>query len=217
MFDIKNDSDVDVEKTNTDVVENTTNRNDKIENDVEHWHSLVDIGSEIADVKKSVISVDISPALTAATIAVAGYNKSGKLHVEVVDNRGGTAWIVPTLIKMRENTDVRCVVIDGGSPAGSLIDDLKRNRFRVEVMGTRDAEASAAQFVDAVNESALVHIDQPVLNQAVANATKRKIGDSFTFERVVSTTDATALVASAQAVCGANKFFKSRMDEVAQA
>ena len=176
--------------------------------DVEHWHTLVDDSSEIAVVRKSVISVDISPARTTSTIAVSGYNKSGKLHVEVVDNRGGTAWIVPTLIKMREKTEVRRVVIDGGSPAGSLIDDLKRNRFRVEVMGTRDAAAAAAQFVDAVNESALVHIDQPVLNMSVANARKRKIGDSFAFARAVSTTDITSLVASAQAAWGANKFFK---------
>lgn len=35
MSDIKNNSDVDVEKTNTDEVENPTNENDKIENDVD--------------------------------------------------------------------------------------------------------------------------------------------------------------------------------------
>jgi hypothetical protein len=48
----------------------------------------------------------------------------------------------------------------------------------------------------------MVHLDQPLLNTAVAAARKRAVGDAWAWHRKDSTTDITPLVAATLALWG---------------
>lgn len=71
------------------------------------------------------------------------------------------------------------IVIDGKAGAGSLEADLARLKVpkrRVHMLTTPEAITAHAQFLEAVQQGRLTHIDQAELNAAVKVATKRTIG-----------------------------------------
>jgi hypothetical protein len=52
----------------------------------------------------------------------------GSWHVELDEQRRGVGWIVPWIVARCERNKIRAVVIDGMSPAASLVDELSRRR-----------------------------------------------------------------------------------------
>lgn len=176
--------------------------------DMKHWQTLADPHSGIDG--NIVLSIDISPQRDTGTISAAGFRSDGLLHVETLRNQKDISWIVPSMIQLRNIKTIKAVIIDGASPAATLIDDLKRSRFNVIIAGARDVAIASALFVDAVNESQLRHVDQPLLNTALAGARKRKLMDAFAFARSVSTTDITPVVSCSLALLGVNKKLKKR-------
>lgn len=68
------------------------------------------------------------------------------------------------------------VVVDGQSPAASMIPALTSARVRVIVTNAGDMAKACGAFFDAVTEARISHFDQAELNDAIAGAKKRAIG-----------------------------------------
>ncbi len=122
--------------------------------------------------------------------------------MELVDRRGGTAWVVPALVRLKKARDPLMVAIaSSGAPAGSLIDDLVKagiaapedkehpHRGHLAVLRTNDIVEACGQMADAMTQGLLAHVEQAPLTAAVNGARTRRIGDAWTLDRTKSLAD----------------------------
>jgi hypothetical protein len=155
--------------------------------DLAAWQSARDPTSQLSGTP--CFALDVTPDRSHGTIAVAGWRPGRRVHVEVVDHRPGTDWIVERIAELDRRWHPWPVVVDPASPAGSLLVDLASLGVRTETLSARDYAAACAQFYDGImsSEPGLVHLDQPVLNLAVGSARKRVLGDAWAWARKVGT------------------------------
>jgi hypothetical protein len=170
--------------------------------DPESWSQIADTDSIATD--RFSLAVDVSPDRSVAAVAVAGQRVDGLWHVELDEQRTGVGWLVPYLSRLIDaNPQIRAVVIDGASPAASIIDELTRLKVKVTTTNARDMAAACGQFYDGVYESWLRHIDQPQVNVALSVARRRALGDAWAWNRKNAASDITPLVACTLALWGA--------------
>ncbi|WP_393057721.1 terminase [Streptomyces sp. LN549] len=170
------------------------------------WPGLADAastrGAEVA------FAIDVSQDRANASIGVASRRPDGRVHLELVDRRAGTAWVVPAMVRLKELHDPLVIAIaSSGAPAGSLIDALvkagvtapekkdKPHRGHLAVMRMNDVTEACGQIADAMNQDTVRHIGEPQLTAAVNGARTRKVGDAWTLDRTKSLTDVAPLVA----------------------
>ena len=181
------------------------------------WTALV---SEAIVSGRVAFSVDVAPDRKKASIGVAGYINGDRVMVQVIDNRKGVGWVPGRLKELTDRWNHVAVVIDSGGAAASLIPELKKAGVkRVKVIGTTEMKAACGAFYDlAVGTppqvdpidgteypgipARLAHPDQPGLNEAIAAARKRPLGDAWAWHRKDTTTDITPLVAVTLAAFG---------------
>lgn len=192
------------------------------------WESLADDRSQPED--PVAFALDVTPERSHASICVAG--RSGPaVHVEVVDNRPGTGWVVQRARELTEKWHPRCWVIDPGSPAGALITELAE-ALRVDPdedvdegeepellapivqMKTRDVVQAVGQFYDAVAARRIVHLGQAPLTTALAGARKRDLGDAWAWARRGVGVDISPLVAATHARWGLSAEIEEPEEEV---
>lgn len=170
------------------------------------WPGLADAGSKAGP--DMALAIDVSAARDYASIGVASMRPDGRTHVELVDRRAGTDWVVPALVKLRGlHNPVAVAVASSGSPAGALIDDLAAAGFTapadkahpmrgdLAVLRTNDVVEACGQFADAMNQGTAVHIDQEQLTAAVNGARTRPSGDAWALHRRSSLVDISPLCA----------------------
>ena len=145
------------------------------------WRALADGDSGASD--PVAFSIDMTPERSHTSICVAGANGSA-VHVEVVENRPGMDWVVERARDLNERWSPRCLVVDAGGPAGSLIPDLER-ALGCEVVKPKVREIAQAcgSFYDAVASGDIVHLDQAPLSTALAGARKRDLGEAWAWAR----------------------------------
>lgn len=187
------------------------------------WASLADrsltAGPDIA------FAVDVTPDRRYSTIvAYSPSEEDGTPLLEVIEHRRGTDWVVEALAELKKTWDPVAIGLDPRSPAGSLLLDMQAAGIKppddpevprygdLALTSTQDVGAACGQLVDAVNQKALRHRDQPPLNSAVANGKTRPLGDSWAWGRRVSEVDISALVAATLARWA----FESRIEKVAR-
>lgn len=165
------------------------------------WEALA---SETDPTGRVAFAVDVSPDRSRASIGVAGWLDDGeRFSVQVVDNRNGTGWVVQRLVELTSRHPAVSVVVDAGGPAASLIPALQKARIRrLNLVQARDVAKATGAFYDAVVQQTLAHPDQPVLNEAVAVARKRPLGDAWAWHRKDPVYDITPLVAVTLAAYG---------------
>lgn len=158
------------------------------------WAGLADEKSTLTGTCQ--FGVDVSRDGSHASIGVAGAGKNDRAHVEVIEHRRGTTWLLEICKALDAAWPRSKFVIDSGGPAGWLIPQLEAAGADVVKAGARDVGQAAGAFLDAVNRRALVHLGQTDLDEAVGAARQRPLGDSWTWGRKTSTSsDISPLVA----------------------
>lgn len=117
-----------------------------------------------------------------ASVAVSIAVKQGqRVFVECLDfcnmNRGVT-WLADFVIERRDR--LAMVLIDGKSNTGSLVAKLQEANYPEKgyrVLGSSDVIQASSMFANAVTEHELEHAEQPLLDESVCHATKRRIGN----------------------------------------
>ena len=165
---------------------------------LEAWRSCLDVGSSF--VGPPILAVDVTPDRSRTSIAAAGLRSDGLPHVEVIDNRPGTGWVSGRLAELKAKHRPRKILADAAGPAGSLIGEAASVGVEVEPVSTRDHTASCGRRFDWVSEGFLRHLDDPLLETALAGATKRKVGDAWLWDRRSALVDISPLVAATLAV-----------------
>lgn len=171
---------------------------------MERWRALAEPEPPAAGLK--AFAVDMNPDRSQITISAALKPDEGRVHVEVVasENVGmhGTAWVVDWLAERWAET--AAVVIDGQSPAASLVPDLIARKVRVTVTSAGDMMKACGRFYDGYRQGDFTHFNQQSLNDAVAAAKRRdaSVGGAFSWDRKSVDADITCLVSATLALWG---------------
>lgn len=176
------------------------------------WADLADPASRLPDDSPVAFAADADRAQAHGAIAAAGYRPDGRLHVEVVDHRAGTAWIPARLAELREKWP-QAAVIDPKRQASPHIAETEKLGVEVTQPTAREmAQACGALYVAACDTKSLVHLGQPSLDFALARACKRELADSWAFDapRGVDLSPLVAVTLAAwAAAAGPQQFFGS--------
>lgn len=181
----------------------------------EAWAACAD--PESAPVGSIAIAADVTPLRGHGSIAIAGLRADGLSHVEVIEHRSGTTWMVPRLVELAVKWKPVRLVIDAGSPAGSLIPDLEaaleEAGIKLEVTSPtyREVAQACGQLYDMVVRPAdtdpewrtrLRHRNEAELNAALAEAQKRPLGEAWAWSRKTLNVVISPLVAGTLALWG---------------
>jgi hypothetical protein len=98
-----------------------------------------------------------------------------------------------------EKHDPVAVALDPKSQAATLIKPLGLEGIMVLRLDTEDVAVAHGEFLDAVNDHVIMHLDQPPLTAAVRAAEQRRLAGAKAWERKV-TTDQSPLEAATAAV-----------------
>lgn len=178
------------------------------------WRTVTDPASQM--VGRVAMAIRVAPNRSWAAIAAGGRRPDGLLHAEVIDYRAGTKWAIKRARELKERWNPCALVVDAGSPAGSLIADLEapwtdeddQDHPGLEVVKPTAREVAHAygQFVDAVmpktGEPTVRVRPHPALDAAVAGAAERRLGDAKAWDARTPDVDASTLEAITDALWG---------------
>lgn len=155
--------------------------------------------------------IDAEPFHHWASIVVAAERDDGATHIQVHERLPGTEWVVDACLDLKAANPRAVFVIDGKGPAAHLIEELENKRIKVIEIETRGYVHACQDFVDAVRRREVRFIPPELdLDDAMAGASKRDIGDAWGWSRKNSHVDITPLVAATLALWGAKSAPKPR-------
>ncbi|HEX8866520.1 MAG TPA: hypothetical protein VF821_12770 [Lentzea sp.] len=177
------------------------------------WAKLVDSRSQARDPVAFGLEVTlVAPHRTMCAISAAGPRRDGRVHVEVVDHRKDTDWVVPRLVELWRRHRPCAVVADPGSHAGALLEDLEKAGVEaVSPFSARDASQAFGQFRGAVMAGELRHLGQESLDRSLAGATTRPLADALAWDRKNPVVDLGPVVSASLALWGFNRFGRGRI------
>ena len=165
------------------------------------FNQLIDLDSQITS--RIVLGLDVSPERSWASVAAAGRRDDGLAHIEVVDRRPGTGWVVERVVEVAKRWGAS-IRVDSASPAASVIPELEALGVDVIEVHLQEMARSCGALLDGVTNHRLRHLDQASLTNAVTGAKKRTVGDVWAWARQSSAVDITPLVAVTLAFGGLN-------------
>ena len=166
--------------------------------DPDAWVALEDVDSKPDG--RVVFALDMPPNRSDTSIMVAGHRPDGLQHVELVDHRRGTGWVVDRCKELKAKW--RCeFTLDPSSPAGSLLTELQEAGIEPVLVSGREMGQACGFFYDAVTDKASVrHLGQPKLNVAVDAGRKRTMQDAWAWHRRDTSSDISPLVGATLAL-----------------
>ncbi len=169
---------------------------------LDDWKDLEDEHSELQD--PVCIAFDVSPDRR-TSIAAAGLNQRGQVHVEVIHARAGTGWVADRLAELYERHEVIEIVCDGFGPSSSIAKRADEAGITVRRVNSGEYAQACGVFVDAIGEKTLRHLGQDELTAAVRGARARPLVDRWAWSRTKSVADVGPLIAGTLAVWSANE------------
>jgi hypothetical protein len=160
----------------------------------EMWKACEDSRSVVEDPVR--FAFDITPNRERSAICAAGRRADGLRHVEVVDHRPGTAWVVDRAKDLIEKHDAGPILLAGRSPAAVLLKKLTEAGVPFEVVDSSEFAQACGGFFDDVKDGTLRHLGTAELTAAATGAVKRQIGESWAWSRRSSGLDISPLVAA---------------------
>jgi hypothetical protein len=169
--------------------------------DLDVWQALEDAGSLTSG--RVCFAFDVTPDRSACAIAVAGRRDDGFGHVEIVEHRRGTGWLVRRLAELNTRHEPSAVLCSGSGITGSLMFELEQVGVPVASLNATEYSQACASLVDAVEESTVRHLGTKELRDAIKGAATRPLGDAWAWSRKSSSVDISPLVAGTLALWGA--------------
>jgi len=170
---------------------------------LEAWQELIDEESFLVD--PICLAFDVSPDRRGA-IAAAGRRPDGLFHVEVVNDKTGTAWMHDRIVALLKKHKPLALICDGYGPAANLVRALEDEYIEVTKLTASEHGQACASLVDLVNEKAIRHLGTTELRNAVGAAQTRPLGDAWAWSRKNSTANIAPLVAVTLALSGIAAF-----------
>jgi hypothetical protein len=158
-------------------------------------------GDDVAPSGRLVFAFDANPERNAASIATA--SKGQVPDAELLEDRFGVGWVVDRAVELDGRHGPTEWLVDGSGPAGALIPEFERRGLRVRQVVGRESVSACGAFFDAVIDGKVAIRSDERLDNAVAGAAKRQVGDAWCWTRKSATANVAPLVALTLAVWGA--------------
>lgn len=160
----------------------------------EFWSDALDDESESGE--QVAFGFDVSPLRDVSVVAAASYRPDGLVHIEIVDRRTGTEWLVPRLQELRNSWSPVGTAFDAASQAASVAGTDPRGRRVLTGLDSRSVMQATGEFFEAVMNGEIVHTGQAELDEAV-EASRRSKGasDLWRWSRADTSKDISPLVA----------------------
>ena len=129
------------------------------------------------------VGIDATPDGSFTSIGVAGDCPQGGTGIEVADHHAGLDWVPARVADMVAAHHPKVVLIDGRSAAAALVRPLAALGVTVTEVNTDAMTRGAGEFLSDVHAGLLHHRSRPVLDDAVATAARRQVGQAWTWER----------------------------------
>ena len=137
---------------------------------------------------KLSFGIDVSMDRAHASISVA--DETGR--VELIEHRPGVSWVVDRAVQLyRQHKGA--LVVDGYSPANSLVDRLEAGGIPVTRYTLRDMVSACGVFYDAVLDDAIRIRPHPMLELSLKSARKKMIASGWLWSRTIEEADLTPL------------------------
>ena len=161
---------------------------------IDDWLALEDLESELHD--PICLWFDVSPDRR-SSIAAAGRNAESRFHVELLEARDGTNWLVSRLVGLCRQHGPIVIGCDEKGPAGSLIAEVEEALADIgyeltTTNATQNAQACGL-LVDKVRAGELRHRGDRRLEAAIRGAATRPLGDAWSWARRSSSVDISPL------------------------
>lgn len=149
-------------------------------------------------------SVDVPPSRDVATICAAAQLPDGRVRFEIVDRVDNFHVIADKLKALQARWEPAAIVVDAVSAAGTLIDDLRRDRVRTRQLSGRQYTEACARFYDLAMNGQAEHGGQAELNEAIAAAERKSKSNSsvWVWARKNTATDISPLIGCTLALHG---------------
>jgi hypothetical protein len=143
------------------------------------------------------------PDAAFGAITVAGRLEDDDVSVQVIEHRPSTGWMVKRAIELDQSHPDAVFVLDKAGPAGHLLQELEAAGLEVMTPAMQEIARAFARFRAEVmgDEPCLRHYDQSELDDALKAASKRPLGDAFTWARQ-GEADISPLTAATMAILG---------------
>lgn len=151
-------------------------------------------GARPAGLKLGALAIGATIDLTHGAITAAAAD-GDLVHVKPLQHGPGTGWIVARAKELQVRSDAD-VVIDGRGPAKVLIPHLEAAGIRLVVRTTEEVLDACAAMRELVQVGRLRHDSYKELDDAVAGAARRPVGDRWAWGRKLSTSDISTLEAA---------------------
>lgn len=141
-----------------------------------------------------VIGLSVSLDLEWGSIGAAGVRRDGRVHVDAVERRPGSTWLIAEAKRIQD--DHQCmVIVDEKCPDADLIAALREAGVNVTVAKFADVIEACSWFVKASRDDRIRHGNTTELNAAVEHASWRTVGDRKLWGRKQSSGDISMLEA----------------------
>ena len=167
--------------------------------DLDQWATLADLDSTATPV---ALAFDVAADRANSALVQAGRTPAGLTCVEVLSYRRGTAWLEEDIRAWRRAHPFGVVVADSLA-AGTVADRLELAGVDVLRTGAAQMGRACADLVDQVSARTICHRAQAVLDDTLASAGRRVLGDGWAWSRRSSDTDISPLVAATLAAWAA--------------
>lgn len=139
------------------------------------------------------LSFGVDVALDRSYAAISVADELG--NVELLEHREGVSWVTDRLLQL-----VRAhkghIVVDGYSPANSLIDRFEAGGLPVTRYALRDVTSACGILYDDVLNGEIHIRPHPALEAAIAAAKKKQVASGWLWSRTVESADLTPLFAA---------------------
>jgi phage terminase large subunit-like protein len=177
------------------------------------WAGACDPQSALPDKCHPAMAIDMTPDRAMTSIGLAGRRADGLRHIELIDHRPGSGWVVARAVALDAKHEPCAWVIDPSGPAGSLIPDLEAAGLTIVKLGAREATQACGQLFDGIagalpddpterSPRDVRHRGQGPITAAVAGATKRVLVGAWAWNRTSPTVVISPLVCLTNALFG---------------
>lgn len=140
-----------------------------------------------------VLTFGIDVAMDRSHSAIAVADEAG--NVELIEHREGVTWLVDRALQLwRQHRGI--LVIDGFSPANSVVDRLEAGGIPVTRYTLRDMTAACGVFYDDVLDLNIRLRPHPSLEAAIASVRRKHVGSGWLWSRTTEAADLTPLFAA---------------------
>jgi phage terminase large subunit-like protein len=141
------------------------------------YDEWMELGDSLSRVVSSLsFGLSVSPDGAWSSFASAGRRRDGLMHVDTVDRRPGTAWVVDRAVELQGKRHLP-VRVNPAAAEGALIKDLVKAGVELVEVPAREYQQACGAFLLAVENGRLRHLDQESMNRAVAAAGRRDVGN----------------------------------------